>query len=222
MAIPPTQKRITLALWGMVILAMVGIVVGKILLPRHSGPAGAPGEELAAVSPQSRGREALFDAPEIKLTDENDQSFSTSQLRGHPWVADFIFTSCGNVCPIMSARMLEVQQQTPTNVDFVSFTVDPQTDTPAVLKAYGQRLKSDFARWHFLTGSAAQMGDAAYQMKISVKPADASFPIMHSNKFLLINPAAKVVGIYDGTNAEDVKRLIADAKTLAVTEEPPL
>src|SRR5579863_8795300 len=164
MSLPPAQKRITLALWGLVILAMVGMVVGKILLPRRSGPADAPGEELAAVSPQNRGHVALFEAPEIKLTDENDQPFSTSRLRGHPWVADFIFTSCGNVCPIMSARMLEVQQQTPTHVDFLSFTVDPQTDTPAVLKAYGQRLKADFSRWHFLTGSSAQMGDAAYQM----------------------------------------------------------
>lgn len=210
MPMPPTQKRTTIALWALVVLAMVGIVVGKIFLPRH----GEAGEQLAASSSVVQGQTELFAAPEIKLIDQEGEPFSTAQLQGHPWVADFIFTSCGNVCPIMSARLLEVQQKTAKDVNLVSFTVDPQTDTATVLKDYGQRLHADFSRWHFLTGSERQMEDAAYKMKISVKPADGSSPIMHSNKFLLINPAGKVVGVYDGTNAGEVKRLIADAGKL--------
>jgi protein SCO1/2 len=130
-------------------------------------------------------------------------------------VADFIFTTCGNICPIMSGKMAEVQNQTPTKLAMVSFSVDPEHDTPAVLKAYGERLHADFSRWHFLTGTHGQMADAAFQMKISVKLPDSTGPLMHSDKFLLVNSSGKVVGIYNGTSADDVKRLIADASKLA-------
>jgi protein SCO1/2 len=215
MAMRPVQKRITIALWVLVLLAMVGIVVGKILLPRFEQSANQPGIAIASSSPAVQGHEELFDVPEIKLTDQTGQPFSTAQLRGRPWAADFIFTSCGNICPIMSGKMAEVQNQTPAKLAMVSFSVDPEHDTPAVLKGYGERLHADFSRWHFLTGTHAQMADAALQMKISVKSADAQGPLMHSDKFLLVNASGKVVGVYSGTSAEDVRRLIADATKLA-------
>lgn len=188
-----TQKRITIALWGLIVVALAGILVARMLFPRQ---------------PQS-----LFPAVQITLTDQNVQPFSTGDLHGRPWVADFVFTTCGSICPIMSARMTDVQRQTPGSVNLVSFTVDPEHDTPEVLKAYGQGLGADFSRWHFLTGSRQQMSQAAYDMKISVK-SDAN-PIMHSDKFLLVNSDGNVVGIYDGTNVDDVKRLIKDASALA-------
>jgi protein SCO1/2 len=219
MAMGPVQKRITIALWGLILVAMVGIVVGKILLPRY-GLAKEPGGQIASEGPTDRGVTELFAVPEIKLTDQGDRPFSTAQLHGKVWVADFIFTTCGNICPMMSAKMAQIQNQTPAEVNLVSFTVDPEHDTPAALKAYGQNLHADFGRWHFLTGTRSRMADAAYQMKISVKPADDNSPIMHSDKFLLVNAAGKVVGIYTGTDDADVKRLIADATKLAGEGKP--
>lgn len=208
----PTQKKITIALWGLVLLALVGIVVGKILLPN---PAAAPSQEMQHREEQGRGTQPLFPAPPLALKDQSGKAFNTSELRGRPWVADFIFTSCGNVCPIMTSKMVELQNATPADVNFVSFTVDPETDTPEVLKKYGDSVHADFARWHFLTGSVQQMADAAYQMKISVKPAGEGSSIMHSEKFLLVDAAGNVVGVYDGTNNDDVKRLTTDATKLA-------
>jgi protein SCO1/2 len=221
MAMGPTQKRITFALWGLILVAVVGIVVAKVLLPRHDSQV-QPGGEIASMTPKDQGHEELFAVPEIKLTDQEGLPFSTAQLRGRPWIADFIFTSCGNICPIMSAKMEEIQNHTPIPVNLVSFTVDPEHDTPGVLRSYGQHLQADFLRWHFLTGSRAEMADAAYQMKISVKAADASAPIMHSDKFLLVDGDGKVVGIYNGTSDEDVKRLMADATKLSGREANPL
>ena len=218
MAMGRMQKRITVGLWGLIVVAIVGIVVGKIMLPRQAGSRQEPGAQIASFAPDQV--QELFEVPEIRLTDEGSQSFSTAQLHGKPWIADFIFTSCGNICPMMSAKMAQIQNQTPASVNLVSFSVDPEHDTPAVLKAYGQNLHADFDRWHFLTGTRAQMADAAYQMKISVKQADASSPIMHSDKFLLVNPDGKVVGIYNGTDEADVKRLIADATKLAGEGKP--
>ena len=194
-------------------LALVGIVVGEILLPR---PAAGP--NIAALQEReeaTRETQPLFPAPELALTDQSGKPFNTSQLRGHPWVADFIFTSCGSVCPMMTSKMVEIQKSTPADVQLVSFTVDPATDTPAVLAKYGQTYHADFNRWHFLTGDNAQMADAAYKMKISVKPASGTDPIMHSEKFLLVDAQGNVVGVYDGTSSDDVKRLAADATKLA-------
>ena len=208
----PTQKRITIALWGLVVLALVGIVVGKIMLPHPSAMPSVV--ELDQREAAVRGTQPLYPAPPLALTDETGKPFNTSELRGHPWVADFIFTSCGSVCPTMTAKMVEIQKTTPTDVHLVSFTVDPATDTPAILKTYGESFHADFARWHFLTGSNAQMADAAYKMKISVKPASPDNAIMHSEKFLLVDAEGNVVGVYDGTSSDDVKRLEADATKL--------
>lgn len=193
-------------------LALVGIVVGKILLP-HS-PAGPTIAELQQHEETNRRTQPLYPAPALSLTDQMGKLFNTSQLRGRPWVADFIFTSCANVCPMMTAKMVELQKTTPAGVHLVSFTVDPATDTPAVLKTYGESFHADFDRWHFLTGSAFQMADAAYRMKISVKPASEGNAIMHSDKFLLVDAEGNVVGVYDGTSDEEVKRLAADATKL--------
>jgi protein SCO1/2 len=115
--------------------------------------------------------------------------------------------------------MAELQKLTPADVHLISFTVDPATDTPSVLKKYGESYHADFSRWHFLTGSIAQMADAAYEMKISLQPASSASPIMHSEKFLLIDGEGNVVGIYDGTNGDEVKRLAADATKL-VEQKP--
>jgi protein SCO1/2 len=115
----------------------------------------------------------------------------------------------------MSHEMAGIQKNTPAGVDFVSFTVDPKTDRPPILKEYAQSLHADFSRWHFLTGSEQQMAGAAYAMKIAVRPADGQFALTHSDRFLLIDPSGHAVGIYDGTNHAEVTKLAADATKLA-------
>jgi protein SCO1/2 len=203
----PVQKRITIALWALVVLAIAGIVVGKFMLSTI--------KQMQELDRAQSGTSELFAAPPIALMDENGKPFNTAELHGHPWIADFVFTSCGSVCPIMTAKMVELQKNTPEAVHLVSFTVDPKNDTPVILTEYGKSFHADFARWHFLTGTVVQMADAAYQMKVSVKPASADSAIMHSEKFLLVDPEGSVVGIYNGTNADEVKRLTTDAARLA-------
>ena len=195
----PKRNKVSLVLWGLIVLAVVGVVVGKMLVPKPSAP---PMPQLFAVGP-------------VTLTDQDGKTFSTAELRGHPWVADFIFTSCAGSCPIMSHQMVGIQAATPAAVRLVSFSVDPLHDTPAILKEYGAGLRADFSRWHFLTGTQQQMADAAYQMKIAVRPADKDSALTHSEKFLLVDGSGYVVGIYEGTDAVSVKKLETDAKRLA-------
>jgi protein SCO1/2 len=170
-------------------------------MPKHVVAAAAPAQ--------------LYLTPALALTDQDGKSFSTSALHGHVWVADFVFTSCGSSCPIMSHQMADLQKKTPADVDFVSFTVDPKTDTSDVLKEYGQSMHADFSRWHFLTGTEQQMKDAALAMKIAVQPASGQFALSHSDRFLLVDPSGHVVGIFDGTKPDEMTRLAAEATKLA-------
>lgn len=203
------MKTVRIILWGLILVALVGIVVAKVALPKHQDAAGV------AVKAEPEAAKQLFSVPELLLTDQEGRSFSTARLRGHAWIADFIFTSCAGSCPVMSHAMADLQTQTPGGVNLVSFTVDPKADTPAILKEYGQGLHADFSRWHFLTGTEKQMADAAYKMKISVQPADGQFALTHSDRFLLVDQTGHVVGTYDGTSHDDVARLAADAARLA-------
>lgn len=196
------MRTVRIILWGVVLLALIGAAVARIYLPKRVAPA----------SPVVQ----LYSTPALTLTDQHGKPFSTSALRGHVWVADFIFTSCGGSCPIMSHQMADLQGKTPAAVDFVSFTVDPKTDTPDVLKEYAQGLHADPARWHFLTGTEPQMKDAALGMKIAVQPADGQFALSHSDRFLLVDSTGHVVGIFDGTKADDMARLAAEATKLAI------
>ena len=200
------NKKITWALWGILILAIVGVGVAQFVLPRHR----------AGSSEVSELRD-LFPAAQFSLTDQEGRTITTRDLHGHAWIADFIFTSCGGTCPIMSHKMAQLQQETPASVKLVSFTVDPEHDTPTVLKEYATPLKADPGRWHFLTGTPKEMADAAYGMKISVRPASENKVegILHSTHFLLVNGAGMVVGVYDSTSDDSMKQLVADATRLA-------
>jgi protein SCO1/2 len=203
-----TQKKITIGLWVLSLVAVVGIVVGKALLPRAAEPSGRaenqPTENVSLLND-------LFPAPSLTLTDQDGKTFSTDSLTGKVWIADFIFTSCGSICPILSDRVAHLQHMTPAGVNFVSFSVDPKNDTPAVLKAYGTRLGADFSRWHFLTGSVGQMTDAAMKMNVSTGTAN---PLSHSDRLLLVSAKGQVVGIYSGIEAADLPQLAADATKL--------
>lgn len=195
------MRTVRIVLWALVLLTLIGVAVAKVFLPRH----------IAQSSPPAQ----LYSTPVLTLTDQDGKPFSTDALHGHVWVADFIFTSCGGSCPIMSHQMADLQKKTPEQVDFVSFTVDPKTDTPDVLKEYAQGLHADPVRWHFLTGTEQQMKGAALGMKIAVQPADGQFALSHSDRFLLVDSTGHVVGIFDGTKSEDVARLASEATRLA-------
>ena len=194
----PRRRTITLILWATLVVAMVGAVVGQFLVPK-------PASDL----------KELFPAATFSLTDQEGHTFASAQLHGSPWIADFIFTSCAGTCPLMSHKMAELQQELPARVKLVSFSVDPQHDTPSILSQYAAALKADGSRWHFLTGTMDQMFQAAADMKISAKPAEKNEGILHSNKFVLVNSRGNIVGYYDSTSGEQMKKLVSDAKELA-------
>ena len=202
------QRIVTTALWSVLVVAMLGVIgTGLLAKFRPDGSGKAQADALPT----------YFDAPAFSLTDQAGRPFKGEDLRGKVWVADFIFTTCPGACPKMTMRMAGLQQAVPDrDVHFVSFTVDPERDTPEVLTQYARNYEADFARWHFLTGDKAAVFEAAAGMKVTAAPAGSFGPeIVHAEKFLLVDGAGKVRGIYDSNDEQEMKKLTADAAALA-------
>lgn len=147
----------------------------------------------------------IGDVPAFELVDQLGRSVNTQDLRGKVWVADFVFTRCAAVCPILSARMQSLQRKVgdQPGVHFVSFSVDPEHDTPEVLKAYAGRYEADPERWWFLTGPLDVLEQTVVKgFKIYIgetEPSDSDptlVEIAHGEHFVLVDQQARIRGYY--------------------------
>jgi len=195
----PAQKVLTTILWGLTVLIMVS-VIGAGLWRRS---------EASQLS-------VLADAPQFSLIDQNAQPVTLATLRGKPWIADFVFTHCAGPCPIMTGKMATLQKTIAApDLQFVTFSVDPENDTPAALKAYAARFAADESRWKFLTGEKDTIFATARGMLVTAIPANDKSPIIHSEKFILVDADGKIRRYYDSTDEQDMTALKQDAAALA-------
>lgn len=158
--------------------------------------------------------------PPFQLVDQNGQSYGTAQLQGRIWIADFVFSTCPGPCPLISSRMSETQKPLrDTDVKLVSFTVDPEHDTPAVLRDYAARLNAQPGRWHFLTGDKSTIYRLVRDgFKLATGEGGETGPI-HSTRMVLVDRSGMIRGYYDATDADAVTRLLADTNHL-LREQP--
>src|SRR5437588_3985826 len=135
------QKIFTTGLWA---LALFGAV---LLLAIARGKKN-PDAVVAAATVDQSDLPTLFDLPKFKLLDQDGREVTDDQLRGRPFVASFVFTHCAGPCPMMFAKMAAMQKTvTNPNIKLVTFTVDPERDTPAVLKEKAKQLGAEPGRW---------------------------------------------------------------------------
>ena len=152
--------------------------------------------------------------PDFKLTDQNNAPFdSASTLKGHVWVADFMFTSCPGPCPRMSSQMRQVQTAlTSTGVRLVSYTIDPDHDTPRVLANYASNYHAQDGVWYFLTGPVETLRmldrDVFKTGRHRRKPGPLH-PLRADRPQIL-----QVRGFYLTSEPDAIARVIADAKSL--------
>ena len=139
---------------------------------------------------------------------------------GKIYVADFFFTSCPSICPIMKVQMLRVYEEYKTNntVMLLSHTIDPEYDNVKVLHDYATRLEVESSKWHFVTGEKPTIYDMAQTSYYVATRENDKAPggYEHSGAFILVDDQKRIRGVYDGTNAEAVDKLIADIRTLLV------
>jgi len=156
--------------------------------------------------------------PDFRLTSQTGQEITQADLQDQVYVANFIFSSCKDICKKMTHQMTRVQDAfaKDTRVKLVSFTVDPDRDSAAALNKYAQQYGADNQKWYFLTGPKAQIYHLAREgYKLVAMPAPTALPdFIHSEKFVLVDDQRHVRGIYDGTSEEDVDRLITEIQIL--------
>ncbi|WP_442594225.1 SCO family protein [Neobacillus sp. D3-1R] len=157
---------------------------------------------------------------DFTYTNQDGESLGLKDLKGKVWVADFIFTSCVDVCPPMTFNMKKLQQMTKKegieNIQFVSFSVDPTVDTPEVLKKFGEDFQADFSNWNFLTGYSQEEIEnmALKSFKALVKKPETGDQVIHGTDFYLIGPEGKVLKYYTGLNEIPYEQIVSDIKTL--------
>jgi protein SCO1/2 len=151
--------------------------------------------------------------PAFELTAETGQPFSSKSLDGRVWVADLIYTTCPGPCPRMSSLMRQVQQASISmpDVQLVSFTVDPEHDTPAVLAQYAVRYQAQPTRWHFLTGPRVALDHLA---RDSFKLSNVDGSLNHSTRFVLLDRQSRIRGYYGTSDDNPVIQLVYDIKRI--------
>lgn len=163
-------------------------------------------------SPQLPSYNAI---PAFTLMSQTGVEFdSRKQLAGKVWVADFIFTNCQGPCPRMSAYMQRIQERVKDlpDVRLVSFTVDPDRDTPEVLAEYGRRFQADPERWYLLTGpkeTLQKLNRDAFLL------GDINPSLEHSTRFVLVDRQGVVRGYYLSSDPQEIDKLVADLRALA-------
>ena len=194
-----------------------GIVLGTFLWLKLAPKPGLGGWNARPLEGLSR----LGKVPEFSLTERSGKNIGLGALRGKIWVADFIYTSCTDTCPLQTAEMAKLQEQWSgrPELKLVSFTVDPARDTPRVLSGYADKFKADAERWLFLTGEKeqiAQLIQAGFHLSAAPLTEDGSQAsvILHSPRFVLVDREAQIRGYYDSRDGEALKRLKADVATL--------
>lgn len=161
-----------------------------------------------------------YDIEDFTYTNQDNKEVSKEDLMGSVWVANFIFTSCADVCLPMTSNMAKLQQMVNDegleDVRFVSFSVDPKVDKPDVIKNYASHFNADFANWDFLTGYKQNVIEefAVKNFKMYVKKPDGESQVIHDTKFVLVNKEGKITQYYSGLEDIPYDEIIKHIKIL--------
>lgn len=149
----------------------------------------------------------LTEVPAFEVTRDNGDSFGTPDLQGRVWVANFIFTTCPSICPLLTSQMGNLERRTrDIDVQFVSFSVDPENDTPEVLREYANTHDANLERWAFLTGDTDTMRstiEGGLRMRMGERQDG---DIMHGGHFVLVDGTGHIRGFYRN-EGPDIERL---------------
>lgn len=157
---------------------------------------------------------------DFTFTNQDGEEFGKEDLKGKVWVSDFIFTACTTSCPTLTFNMTKLQKMAEEegieNVEFVSFSIDPEVDTPEVLKEYGNGFGVDYRNFHFLTGYDQRFIEdfARENFKALVNKPDNQDQVIHQNYFYLVNQEGVIMQYYSGASEVPYADIINDMKAL--------
>jgi len=214
--------------WPIILFLLVFSVVGVSLLTK----AQTPEEKLPVYSPSMVSPELVEeDIQYVKkyhkinpfsMTNQNGLTVTEMDYSDKIYVADFFFTTCPNICPIMTANMIYIQEKLKEDdIMLASFSVTPEIDTVEVLKKYSLDKGVNDEKWNLMTGDRVQIYDLARKsfLVAKVDPRGGENEMIHTENFVLIDKEKRIRGYYDGTNLEEIEKLLVDIKILKKSYE---
>jgi protein SCO1/2 len=159
---------------------------------------------------------------DFSLFNQNGDTVTQNNYKNKIYVADFFFTSCPDICPIMTGNMLYLQEKLKeTNVMLASFSVTPEIDNIEVLKKYSIDKGVNDSNWNLMTGEKKQIYDLARKSYLVAKalPDGKNHGMIHTENFVLVDKEKRIRGYYDGTNIEEMDKLLIDIGILIKSYE---
>ncbi len=154
---------------------------------------------------------------DFKLTNQNGKEITQANYKDKIYVADFFFTTCQDICPVMTKNMYQLQEELKNDNEILllSHTVIPEVDTVEQLKEYAIENKVDDSKWNLVTGDKKQIYELARKSYLAVEDSNFNeFDMIHTENFMLIDKEKQIRGFYDGTNSEEINRLFKDIEIL--------
>jgi protein SCO1 len=207
-----------------VLSALIITIIYSILKPKEILPVFQPAEVNAElVDSTLHYKKKYHTIGNFSLKNQNGETITEANYENKIYVADFFFTTCQTICPIMTDHMVQIQQELRDEADvlLLSHTVQPEVDTIAQLKKYALDKGVDSNKWNLVTGEKEQIYNLARKSYLAAKDAPYSpYELIHTENFVLIDKKKRIRGFYDGTKQEAVKQLIEDIKILKAEDEP--
>jgi protein SCO1/2 len=216
----PGNPGVQKALWGLLILFLIGVVAAGTWSLIFHKPAS---KQVLSVG--SRQPPAYGSVPDFSFIERSGQRVERVEFLGRIWVVDLIYTRCPDTCPLQSAEMARLQAELANEADIrlVSITIDPTRDTPRVLSRYAKRFRADRKQWLFLTGEKTAIYRFAREgLRLPVidprsRARDARserVTLLHSSRFVLVDRKARIRGYYESRDMESLRQLREDVKAL--------
>lgn len=156
--------------------------------------------------------------PDFKLVNQNGETITQQDYEDKIYIADFFFTTCQTICPVMTDHMLQIQEKTKNDPDvlLLSHTVIPEADTVPQLKKYALEKGVQDQKWNLATGDKKQIYDLARKSYLAAKSeGDAGpFDMIHTENFVLVDKKKRIRGFYDGTDPKAIHNLLEDISVL--------
>lgn len=199
--------------------AVIMFIIYNVLQPKKVLPVYQPSMvNYEMVDSTLQYKSKYHKIADFSLVNQNGETVTQKNYDNKIYVADFFFTTCQTICPIMTDHMVQIQQATQKDADvmLLSYSVTPEIDDVAQLKRYAIEKGVDDEKWNLVTGDKKQIYELARKSYLAVKTDGNGdeFDMIHTENFMLIDKKRQIRGYYDGTQPEDIEKLLDDIKVL--------
>jgi len=204
---------IVLAVLSVIIIAAIySVLKPKEVLPVYQ-PAKVNAELVDTTLQHVKKYHTIGD---FSLTNQNGKTITQNDYKDKIYVADFFFTTCQTICPVMTDHMAEIQEELKRDQEvlLLSHTVTPEIDSVAQLKRYALQKGVNDEKWNLVTGDKKEIYDLARKSYLAAKESPNPYELIHTENFVLVDKKKRIRGFYDGTDPEAIEQLLEDIKIL--------